>query len=206
MLTLDKNHKYIVAIFSDETGRTPAGAAFDWKGGKTHAAARAALSPYGEEIPVPLFAVAIPLSAWRDKWEAIFHNTSSSNHCKEGYCYKMMASLRHHLDTLYDTFDVIWEGVSTDIAYYTDADGKRVLNHGYGGEVVTVGAPNHSREVFDGLIRRTFGWSERECRAQVKYMGAWFYATTAPDGHCSRGARGGYVSANSTDINELLNA
>ena len=196
---LDKNNKYVVLILADETGCTPAGAAFEWG---RNASARSALSAYGEEIPTPCFAVAIPLSQWRDKWETIFHYTSSSNHCKLNYCYKMRASLRPHLTTLFNTFEVIWTGNSTDIAY----DENGVRNHGYGGEVVTVGRSNHSVSTFDGMIRKRFGWSERECRAQIKYLGCWFYSIDAPDGHCKRGARGGYVSANSTDLQEMLDA
>ena len=203
------NNKYVVVIVSDEKGYTLAGSLFNWKGGKNATADRSALSAYGEEIPVPMIAYAIPIGAWKDKYEQVFHYDGSSNHCSGGYCYKMRASIRSVLDDLERNFPRhVWEGVSTDLTFYETKNGEVKRNHGYGGEeaVSVDGTHNPTKSAFDVLIERKFGWSVRECKAQVKYLGVWFYAVDAPDGHCKRGARGGYVSANSTDLNELLNA
>ena len=197
---------YMVLVVPDEKGYTALGAAFNWKAGKNAAAERAAMSAYGEEIPVPCIAYAIPLGAWKNKYERIFHCENSSNHTSTGYCYKMRASIRYVLDDLEADFPVhVWEGTSTQIAFFESKNGKITRNHGYGSEIATgiEGKANTTKSVFDVLIERKFGWSVRKCRAQVKYLGVWFYAETAPDGHCNRGARGGYVSANSTTLEEM---
>lgn len=192
--------QYVIVILSDEKGFSPAGAVFPWSAGKNAAAARSALSPYGEEIPTPVIGYAIPVKEWVSVWEKHFLHTGS-NRTKGGYFYKMTAEQRKGglLERLEKAHPHFFEGLSTDLSTI-ERNGKSVNNHGYGSEYALGGKVNTNESLFDIVLKKRFGCLYREILCQVKYMGCWWYSVDAPDGHCKRGSRGGYVAANYTDF------
>lgn len=188
--------KYVLVGLSDEKGFS--GLPFNFGLGKAAAAERAAMSEYGEEIPVPTVAFLIPVGDWKKRYQSLF-SCKTSGRTSSGISYRMTAKLRDSgiLEELRDKYKIIWSGYSTEIP-----DTYKKPNKGAGFEILQTGTYNKSDSTFDGIIKVKIGAVNQRVLVQVKYMGVNFHKVdyNTEKTHISRGARAGYSTANYTDF------
>lgn len=190
--------KYVLIGLSDEKGFS--GLSFNFGLGKTAAAERSAMSEYGSEIPIPTIAFLIPVCDWKKRYQELFA-CKTSGRTTSGISYRMTAKLRDSgiLEELRDKYKIIWSGYSTEIP-----DTYKKPNKGAGFEILQTGTYNKSDSTFDGMIRLQIGAVNQRVLVQVKYMGLTFHKTdyNTEKTHISRGARGGYTTANWTEFDD----
>lgn len=192
---------YVILILGDEFNKTAAGAAFDWTSRGTKN--RAAMSAYGDEIPVPWIAIAIPAGTW-ERLNCSKEFGGKSNHTIDGTAIRMSAAARDFVQNqLLPVCKIVDSGLSTEISSYFADNGKVEHNTGKGAEVRTTGGynTNHGDPV-DGIIRLRVGAVLKNCRVQVKASLPTFRREDVPDNSkpgqfYRRGTRAGYSTANS---------
>lgn len=178
----------IVLILPDFTHPT-----FEWGKGRTASAARAALSPEGTEIPVPLIAVFLPIckDGVKDIMEMI-ETKSGRDSTKSHPCYRLYAETEQQVvsDAL-RVGHVVWRGTSVDILNAGEKNG------GFGAEAVILGLSNHEQcQPVDGILHVKLGCCERVQKVQMKELRPTFRRER--DKTAGRGSRAGYVTANYT--------
>lgn len=185
--------EYAVIFIPDEMNLS--GIPYDWsaKGSQW----RSSLSAYGEEIPYPVIGYAIPWKIWLSDFEPRFR-CSTSGRCSCGYSYRMTAAERNkgiQNDIAKIAGLPIWTGMSTEIPTYI-RDGKEINNKGMSVENMLTGTFNRAISTFDGIFKRKFGCTTRECLGQIKFLGVTFHKVDDEKNKLKRGNRAGYVTAN----------
>lgn len=165
--------------------------AFPWGNGQAAAAARAALSEYGEEIPVPLVGIYLPIAKPETKWVMEqLESPSGRNSTNKHPCYRLKAANAAEVVAMaISAGHIIWEGTSTDILTADEANG------GFGFEALALGCSNHEQQnPVDGILTVKLGCCLRVVKVQAKELRPTF--RRVDDKTARRGSKAGFVTAN----------
>lgn len=165
--------------------------AFPWGNGQAAAAARSALSGYGEEIPVPLVGIYLPICKAETKWVMEQLETPSGRGSTNAHpCYRLAAkNAANVVMKAIASGHVIWEGTSVDILSADEANG------GFGFEALAFGRSDHQQQnPVDGILTVKLGCCPRTVKVQAKELRPTF--RRVDDKTARRGSKAGFVTAN----------